>query len=387
MMKSSRAKILHVHTLPIISGSGINTFLSMNGLKHKYEMSMACAPGGKLNDLVRENCMRVHTIRNFVSEMNPLKDIHALWQLYCLIRREKHVLIHTHNSKGGFIGRLAARLAGSVPVVHTVHGFAFHENEPFLRRNLFLFLEKLGANWCTRTICISQPLVDLWLSHNMASRRTIRKIYSGIDTKAFDVSETDRMDTRTALGLQPHQIAVGQVSKLWEGKGHSDIIRAMPIILKTLPGLKMFFIGDGPIRRKLEDLTRETGVADNVVFLGHRDDVAQVTASLDIAVLASHFEGMGRVVLEAMAAGVPVIAARVGGIVDLIEDKSNGLLIDPHSPDQIAQAIIRLAKNETQRWHLGEAGKKSLKKDFDADTMVKEIDKVYEEILGEQGNF
>lgn len=367
--------------LPVISGSGINTFLTMNGLKHKYQMEMACAPGEGLNTLVEKNDMKVHRIKNFVSEARLFKDIHALWQLYRLLRREKFDLMHTHNSKGGFIGRFAARLAGGPPVVHTVHGFAFHENETWLRRNLFLMLEKMAKNWCSKIICISQPLVELWVKHKLASLEKITKIYSGIHILEFKQASSQREKIREQLGISKDEIIIGQVSKLWEGKGHEDIIEASSEIFAKVENCRIFFVGDGDIRPKLERKIREKGLTEKIILLGHRDDVPEITSALDIAVLASHFEGMGRVILEAMAAGLPVAATRVGGIVDLVDEGKTGFLFESHRPDQLAQAIIKLGGDPLLREQMGKDGQKRVDVKFSAETMISQIDNVYEEVF------
>lgn len=381
-VKNRQTKILHIHVLPVITGSGINTFLTMKGLKGKYHIEMACAPGGPLGDLAEKHGITVRPIKNFVSEMSLFKDLHALWQFYRLLHREKYNLIHTHNSKGGFIGRLAAKLAGGPPVIHGVHGYAFHENEPWLRRTLFFALEKLARNWSARIICISQPLVDIWVRRKLAPPEKIRKIYSGIDISEFK-NINSRQKVRKEWGLKPDQIAVGQVSKLWEGKGHEDIINACPLIFTEIPDLKVFFIGDGPIRGKLEEMVYKNGLQERIIFLGHCDNIAEVTSALDIAVLASHFEGMGRVILEAMAAGLPVVATRVGGIPDLVVDQETGFLVEPHNPEQLAQFIIYLAFNPELRKQMGYAGKQRVDKRFNVNTMIEQIDQLYQEVLSE----
>ncbi len=378
--KKNPIKILHIHVLPVITGSGINTFLTMNGLKQKYHMEMACATGGPLNDLVEQHGIPVRRINNFVSEVSLFKDLHALWQVYRLLRREKYDLIHTHNSKGSFIGRLAAKLAGGPPLVYTAHGYAFHENERWFRRIFFFALEKIAKNWSARVICISQPLVDLWVQRNLAPREKIRKIYSGIDICEF-AQEDKRELVRQELGLQPNNIAIGQVSKLWEGKGHEDIITACPRIFEKVPNAKVFFIGNGPIRNKLNEIVLKNNLQDRIIFLGHHDDIPRITSALDIAVLASHYEGMGRVILEAMAAGLPVVATRVGGIPDLVVEQETGLLVDSQSPEQLAQAIISLAHDPELRDSMGSRGRQRVDSRFSAATMVEQIDQVYQEVL------
>ncbi len=382
-MTEQKARVLHIHVLPVITGSGINTFLTMDGLKEKYQMEMACAPGGPLNELVVEHGMTVHPIKNFVSEMAFFKDLHALWQVYRLLRKRRFDLVHTHNSKGGFIGRFAAFLASGPPVIHGVHGFAFHQNEPWLRRTLFFTLEKIAKYWSAKVICISQPLVDLWVQCKLAAPEKISKIYSGIEVNKFK-KKVNRSKIRKELGLDSKDIAIGQVSKLWEGKGHEDIINAAPALVEKVPQAKIIFIGEGPLLEKLQKMTTEKNVQDNFIFLGYRSNIPELTQALDIAVLASHFEGMGRVILEAMAVGLPIVASRVGGIVDLVIDNETGLLVDPHTPSQLTLALTKLAQDPDLRKKMGALGQQRVDERFTSAMMIDQIDSLYKEVLSQK---
>ena len=139
-------KVLHIHTLPIVSGSGLNTFLSMQGLdKSKYYVELACAPNGRLIDLVRSNGMPVRTFGYLVQKIHPVKDLLMILKLSMFLKKNKFHIIHTHNSKAGFIGRLAGKISGTPVIVHTVHGFAFHNQETKWMRWLILNLERLAA--------------------------------------------------------------------------------------------------------------------------------------------------------------------------------------------------------------------------------------------------
>ena len=185
-------KVLHIHTLPIISGSGINTFLSMKGTKSDtMSMALACAPGGPLLDLVRDEGMEVITFPDLVQPIAPIKDISAVINLYRYLRKSRYHVVHTHNSKAGFVGRLSAKLAGVPVIIHTVHGFAFHDQEPLWRRILFRNLERMASKWCDKMIFISGPLIDWALREKITSAGKFLKIYSGIDPDLFQPATGD----------------------------------------------------------------------------------------------------------------------------------------------------------------------------------------------------
>ncbi len=378
-------RVLHVHTLPVISGSGLNTFLCMSG-QHAagFDVELSCARGVALIHLVERSGMRVRALKHMVWEINPWQDALAVLELRSLMRRERYTVVHTHNSKAGFLGRLAAWLAGVPVIVHTVHGFAFHDQETRVRRQLYRLLERLASHWCDRLIVISQPLIDWSLRERIAPKEKMTRIYSGIDIEAFR-KPVDTAALRASFGLNAQDFIVGEVAKLWVGKGQDILLRALALLRSRIPHLKLVFIGDGELRASLETLANDLHVSERVVFTGFREDVPALTQMLDIAALPSLFEGMGRAVLEAQAAARPIIGARVGGIPDLIEDGVTGLLIDPGSVEALAKAIEQLWGDPDLRRRLVQNGCSAVDEKFSARTMSKQTIAVYEELIRQKG--
>ena len=371
-------RILHVHTLPIVSGSGINTLLTMQGsMDCGAEVGLASAPGGKLEMLVGEAGMYFYPIRNFVSEVSPFKDLHALWQLNRLLAQEKFDLVHTHNSKAGILGRLAARWNHVPSIIHTVHGFAFHEEESWFFRHLFIVLERMAARWCDQMIAISQPMVEWAQREKIAPPEKIVKIYSGIEVEQFR-NETPSPELKSRLGIQPEETVIGVVSKLWEGKGHEVLIDAVARLLDSGCRVKLLIVGEGNLEEKLKEKPNHLGIKKNVVFTGFWSDVPEITAILDFSVLPSFYEGMGRVVLEAMAAGKPVVASRVGGVPEFVEDGVTGYLISPGDVEALVDRLKTLIGDSDLRQTMGQQGAQRMRHEHSAETMVNLIHQVYE---------
>jgi glycosyltransferase involved in cell wall biosynthesis len=369
---------MHLHTLPWVSGSGINTFLSMKLVDStKFRASLACAPGGRLEDLVRANGFPFHSIRHFRQPLAPVHDLLALFELIELFRRDRPGIVHTHNSKAGFLGRLAARIVGGIKVVHTVHGFAFHDREPAWRRALFRALEQLAFRWAARTIAISERLAEWGAAEGIGRREDYTIAWSGIEIERF--ADADRVAGRRALGVTDDAILIGVVSKLWEGKGHGFLIEAAAPLLSDR--VRLVFIGEGPLEEELRARARMTGplVERNVLFAGFQAETGAVTKALDIAALPSEFEGMGRVLLEAQAAGVPVVANRVGGVPDVVRD--GGLLLAPGDRNGWREALRHLIEHPEDRRALGERGRAFVKERFSAATMARTIEGVYDGLL------
>lgn len=382
-----RRRVLHVHTLPVVSGSGINTFLSMRGLDpDEWRVDLACSPGGRLEDLVREAGMGFVPFQDLVQPVAPAHDTLAVLRLAAYLRRTRYDVVHTHNSKAGFVGRLAARLAGAPCVVHTVHGFAFHDQEPPLRRALFRTLERRAARWCHHMIFISNPLAE-W-----AGREGIRcpgghsVIPSGIELDRFaPAADAERAAQRRRFGIAEDAPVVGIVSKLWPGKGHDVLLEALPAVRAAVPGAVLLVVGEGELRPALERRARELGVADAVVFAGFLHDVRPACAAMDLSVLPSLFEGMGRVLLEAMAMGLPVVASDVGGIPDVVVHGGTGLLVPPGDRLALTNAICDILMDKDRAARMGAAGRSRVDHRFGARAMAESIERVYRDLLGETG--
>lgn len=370
-------RILHIHTLPVVSGSGINTFLTMQGSRRcGARVGLACAPGGRLEELVRHADMDFYPIRNFVSELAPLKDLHALWQLDRLVARERFHIFHTHNSKAGFIGRLAARRHRAPIVIHTVHGFAFHEAQNWFLRRVFVLLERAAARWCDEMICISQPMIEWAVKEKIAPPEKLVKIYSGIEVEKFQNS-IQNPELKTRFRIAGGDIVIGIVSKLWEGKGHDLLIEAVGRLVKRGYSVKLLIAGEGHLEGKLREKVKRLELGRVVVFTGFWSNVPEITALLHVSVLPSFFEGMGRVVLEAMAAGKPVVATSVGGLTELVEDGITGYLIPAGDVDALTQRLETLLDDHQLREQMGENARGKVTREHSAAAMVERIHEVY----------
>lgn len=378
-------KVLYVHTLPVISGSGLAAYLMMTGLdKHRYEVEFACAPGGPLIDKVALAGIKVRPIRHFTQEIRIFKDILALIELALLIRRRRYTIVHTHNSKAGFIGRLAARINNVPLIVHTIHGFAFHDFEQPLRRRLFIILERLAAAFTDKLLVISAPLKEWGLKAGIGSEDKYMINYDGIEIGMFK-KDFDKEKIRREFAIKPEDKIVGTVAKLWEGKGHKYLLEAAVTIIKKIPAVKFMFVGDGYLRDYLSDYAKRLGISDSLIFTGFREDIPEITSIFDIACLPSLFEGMGRVLLEAQVLGKPVVATKVGGIPDIVKDNETGILVNPADCHSLAQALIRILSDEALSKKLGEAARQHINEKFSASRMVENVDKVYGELLEKKG--
>jgi glycosyltransferase involved in cell wall biosynthesis len=291
--------------------------------------------------------------------------------------------VHTHNSKAGFLGRIAAKISGTPVIVHTIHGFSFHSCEIPLRRRVFMILERFAANFTDKLISVSVPMKNWGLSLGIGRTKQYCVIPSGIEIEKFDIN-LDLSGLRKEFGFGADDLVVGAVAKLWKGKGHSTIIKSAPLVIQEVPKVKFIFIGEGYLRRNLEKDIAKRKLSGYFQFAGFRSDIPQVTGLLDVALLVSSFEGLGRVILEAMASRKPVVASNVGGITDIVQDGINGFLVQPNHPETLARVLIKLLKDSALRRRLGENGRRKVEEGFRAERTLNDTETIYQELLREK---
>ncbi|MEJ7614710.1 MAG: glycosyltransferase family 4 protein [Candidatus Fervidibacter sacchari] len=383
----SRLKVLHVITRMIIGGAEWNTLYTCQLLnRSRYEPLLATGPEtgpeGSLIEATEASGIPVFIVPDLIREIDLKRDLKALVQLIRLYRQLEVDIVHTHTSKAGILGRLAGRLAKVPVVIHTVHGFAFTAPLPKWQRQLYITLEKMAGRWCDALIFISKPLMAEAGKLGIGDPKTYAYIPSGIDTKAFQNGNNNgnRELKRRILGLTDHVPVIGTVSRLVRDKGLELILEAAAQL--KAKGLKfhMVWVGDGPMRAELERLAQKLGVADRLSITGMCTDVPSWISCFDIFVLPTMWEGMGRVFLEAQAAGVPVIGTKVGGVPDVVRDGETGILIQPNDVKTLAETIELLITNAELRRSMGIAAAQfASNEQFQVEFMVRKIEEVYEQ--------
>jgi glycosyltransferase involved in cell wall biosynthesis len=235
-------------------------------------------------------------------------------------------------------------------------------------------------------IFISQPLIDWALKERITSRDKIEKIYSGIQLDQFRLITKDiKMKNREKWALKKEDRVIGIVSKLWEGKGHITLIESFKILKQRVNNIKLVIVGEGDLYDELLRVVDKNGLSESVLFTGFQMDVSEILSTFDVAVLPSFFEGMGRVLLEAMAMEKPVVASHVGGIPDLVKHRLNGLLVEPGDVVGLTNALEQVLSNSELSRKMGKEGRKRIQEQFSSDIMVQSIDRVYQELLTKKG--
>jgi glycosyltransferase involved in cell wall biosynthesis len=380
-------KVLHLITyFPIFHGAQENTCLTVNYHdKARFAVWLGTQSGGSLLSSVAPE-VRVVLIPHLQRAVHPWKDWLALWEIYRVCRRERFTIVHTHISKAGVLGRLAARLAGVPIIIHTVHTISFQASQSGLVNRLYLWLERLCAPITQRFLVVSQLNTVKHLAAHIGKPEQYRLVYSGVDVERLQPLRCGPEQARANLGMAAGQRLVLWIGRLAYQKDPLTFVRAATTLCRAMPNVRCVMVGDGPLRAEVEALIAVEGMQQRIILAGTRDDVPELLSAASLLGHSSRFEGMGRVISEAMLLGVPVVGSAVDGVVEAIESGvRGGLLVPPEQPEQLAQAMQRLLEDHALAGHLAEAGRRWAWERFDAREMVKHIEAVYAEALQQRG--
>jgi glycosyltransferase involved in cell wall biosynthesis len=312
------------------------------------------------------------------------QDVVALAWLVRLMRRIRPHVVHTHTAKAGTLGRLAARVVGVPIVVHTYHGHVLRGYFPPAKTRVFVAIERWLARRTDRLLAVSETVRTELLDMGIGRPERFTIMPLGLDLDRFLRSEGARGVLRAELGLSDATPLVGIVGRLVHIKAHEIFLEAAARVARVLPDCGFLIVGDGERRAELRDQAAALGLGPQVRFLGWRRDLDRIYADLDLVALTSHNEGSPLSLIEAMAAGRAVVATRVGGVPDLVEDGVSGVLVPPADPAALSGAITALLSDAGRREALGQAGRKRVATVFGADRLLRDMDRLYEKLLEEK---
>ena len=326
--------------------------------------------------------MRVHSVRHLSRAIHPIRDAAALVELVHFFRTETFDIIHANSTKAGILGALAARIAGrGAAVVYTAHGWVFLEPLSAIRRNLYLAMEKIAARFRDATIVLSNIERDVALHFKLGTAETLHVIQHGIEIPEDYFLSKAEARNRLANGswIMDHGTWIGTIANLYPTKGIDILIRAF-VELKEPPA-RLIIIGDGPERNKLDQLVKELGQKDRVLLTGAIPDAAKLLHAFDIFVLPSRKEGLPYALLEAMAAGLPIIATAVGSVPEIIEQQENGLLVPPEDAAALGQTLHALSENDSLRMRIGDAARRTFENSYRIERMLSATHALYAQLL------
>jgi glycosyltransferase involved in cell wall biosynthesis len=346
-------------------------------------VSGALEPGElDLMDEARRQAVELVLVPHMRRRIEPIGDLISLIHLVRLLRRERPAIVHTHTSKAGALGRVAAWLARVPIIVHTFHGHVFEGYFHPLLTKLFILIERALAHITDAVVVLSPAQrVDICERFNIAPRAKVHCIPLGLELERFIECANNGADgtLRRELGIDPDTLLVGAVGRLVPVKNHALFLRAAQRLVQLLPDRRVEFVvaGDGELRGQLYEMARRLGLERQVHFLGWRNDLHHIYADIDLIAVTSLNEGTPVSVIEAMAAGLPVVATDVGGVQDMLQSYPAGAVVERHDADELARAMARMlgASRTAERYSHGVDR-------WSADRLVRDIEELYDDLMG-----
>jgi glycosyltransferase involved in cell wall biosynthesis len=347
----------------------------------RFEPMLITGTGGLLDSEAQAiNDCKVYFLPALLRQINPFAEVAAFFRMCSILRREKPDVVHTHSSKAGILGRCAAFVCGVPVIVHTIHGFGFHDYQsPFIKQ-VFIWLERITAACTDCLIAVSRKNVDKGLQHAIGVEQQYTVIRPGVDLNEVVSSAAKQQNIRAELSLPSDVPVITTIGPFKPQKNLIDFVK-LAAMVNAKTRAQFLIVGDGILRPEIEECIHQLQCESKTTLLGWRNDVPAVLAGTTIFVMTSLWEGLPRSIVEAMCLGLPVVANAVDGVQEIVRHNVTGYLVTPHSLTEMADHIIYLINNPEQAKTMGAAGKNMISTEYDTPTMVKQHEALYESLL------
>ncbi len=382
-MSENPKKILYFVTLSEWGGAQEYVFDLATSLKDNPDYTPMVAVGGKKDgELIHrllKTGIKIYYLRHLKREINFYNDWNAFVSTFKLCRQVRPDVVHLNSSKIGTLGAVAARLAGVKKIVYTVHGLVLNEPLPIHKKTFYWLAEKISSWFKSRIICVSEYDQKSLIKFGICALSKTEIIHNGIDVNEIHFlprEEARKKLFELAKGRERESdIVVGTIANLYPTKGLPYLVEAAREATAINNQLKFIIIGEGPDRKKIEGMIKNYHLENDVFLVGNISDAKRLLRGFDIFVMPSIKEGLSYTMIEASAAGLPIIATKVGGSPEIVDNRKNGLLVKAKDFSALANAIVGLANDERLQKILGEeagktAGKFSLSKMIDLTTSL-----------------
>jgi len=348
---------------------------------------LTVSPSQRSAEFLKSLGKRAILIPALCRAISPFYDLAAFFAILKVLRNEKFHIVHTHTAKAGILGRIAARIAGVKVIIHSPHGHDFYGYFGDLASWFIVCAERFAAPFCEKIHALTELEKKDMLLFKICPPEKIKVIYSGVEVGFLRPSQHLVDNIRAELSVKDKIHFVGMVGRLEPIKGVSYFIEAAKMVTQEMDNVEFLVVGDGSLKEDLKKMAESLGLSAHLAFMGWREDVNTILFTLDLLVLSSLNEAVGRCVLEAQAVGVPVVATRVGGVPEVVLDGVTGLLVPPKDPKKLAEAILFLLKTDDKRRQMSEAGRGWVDEKFSDRVMVEKFVELYRELMREKGTW
>ncbi|NYE56952.1 glycosyltransferase family 4 protein [Carboxydothermus ferrireducens] len=373
-----KIKLLHLITLSEAGGAQKVLYHIVSGLNpEEYDITVMAAPGGELFSWLKDYpYIKLWPLPEMEREIVLTKDFKLLLKLIGIFKKEKFDIVHCHSTKAGIVGRIAAFFA-RVPVrIFTVHGWVFDLNQPLLKFLFYVWAERLAGLFGSMMVTVSREDYRKGLEYKITRKEKLTYIPNGLPEII-----TKKGKLRQELGISDEIKIVGTVFRLAPPKDLELLLKTAEMVIKNWDRVVFVVVGDGPQKEWLRAEILKRGLSEKIHLLGHREDVYDLLGDFNVFTLFSRHEGLPVSILEAMAAGLPVVASKVGGIPELVYEGENGFLVDEGDAEKAFHAIISLLQDGELRFKMGKRSFSIYSENYTVEKMVSSYDCLYKKLL------
>jgi glycosyltransferase involved in cell wall biosynthesis len=375
-------RIVHIQLLPLLTGAQrVSIDILSNLDPGRYDRHVIANGNGPFLDAARRIGCHTHICPSLVRPIRPWSDFSAYRELRDMLARLEIRIVHTHSSKPGFLGRLAAKAAGVKAIVHTVHGYPFDETTRWPWKSIYVAAERKAGKYADRLVVVNEEEREKAVRYRLCDPGKIVKITNGTPDAERDYG-ANHSRLLELTGFPPDSKITGLVGRLWDQKNVRMFLRAAKLTLNQVPAAKFVLIGDGPDLPALKLYAGELKVLNAVSFAGWRNDARELMGGLDVFAQTSLWEGCSLSMLEAMARGLPIVSTNVRGVKELVSDGDTGLMAELGDADAFAASMVRLLTDSEYANKLGSAAKARQRKEFSFSAYIGAYLKLYQELAG-----
>jgi len=383
-------RVTHVITRLIVGGAQENTVASVLGLQLKPGLEVdlisgpTSGPEGSLVSAFDPFPKRLTLVPELVRPVHPWKDVLAFRRLARIFEEHRPEIVHTHSGKAGIVGRLAAARAGVPMIIHTVHGPSFGPFQSGPANWIFRSAERRAGRVTDHFVVVANAMSRQYLAAGIGRAEQYTKIASGFPLEPYLTASND-LALRARLSLGPQDFVVGKIARLFKLKGHDDLFKIAPTLVRKCPQIKFLLVGGGEWRERFEGLARSLGLERHFVFTGlvPPAEIPALVGIMDALIHLSTREGLARALPQALAAGKPVIAYDCDGANEVCLENETGFLVRPGDLETLTRRLTELAGDATLRERLGRNGRRLVRDQFPVERMVDDLHALYLKLAAE----
>ncbi len=351
--------------------------------KERFNVFVASNPWGIFEKKLTEAGIKINPV-----SMTNRYNLGIISRLKKIIKTKEVQIVHSQGGRADFFARIAARISNVPIIISSMAMLVEGYDVSILRKGLYVSIDRLTERWVNKFTVLSEAMRRSLIERHKIPPENIVKIYNGIEIEEYnpDLKElrNKKLEVRRELGLKNDVPVIGAIGRLVWQKGFEYLIRAAPEVLKKCPEARFLIVGEGSLKNKLILTSEKLNVADRIIFTGFRTDIKEILASIDVLAMPSLLEGLPMVLLEAMAMAKPIVATRIDGVIEVLENSKTGLLVPAKNSHALAEAIVGILNDQAKANFLGQNAREAAKEKFSVKKMVKQIELAYEKLLHEK---